>query len=112
MLAIPKNRGSCTGSSVLLELILNGHGPAALILEQPDEILVLGAIVAELVFEHHLPVVSVGGEAFQSLRDAGWASLGADAQLTLTNDCQKPETLLSDAADAPSFSPPAHGSIS
>lgn len=110
MLAIPNGRGSCTGSSVLLEVILNGHGPAALILEQPDEILVLGAVVAELVFGRQLPVVSVGTEIFQSLHGARWVSLGTDGQLTLGH-CQKPETLLSSAADAPAFPPSAHDSI-
>ena len=33
VLAIPKGRGSCTGSSVLMEVILNGNGPSALVLE-------------------------------------------------------------------------------
>jgi Uncharacterized conserved protein len=28
ILAIPSGRGSCTGSSVLMELISNGHAPA------------------------------------------------------------------------------------
>ena len=45
VLAIPSGRGSCTGSSVLLELILNGPAPAALVLAEPDEILTLGALV-------------------------------------------------------------------
>src|SRR5204863_5752898 len=33
VLAIPSGRGSCSGSGVLLELILNGHAPAALVFE-------------------------------------------------------------------------------
>src|SRR3954462_5309834 len=31
VLAIAGGRGSCSGSAVLLELILNGHAPAALV---------------------------------------------------------------------------------
>jgi predicted aconitase/predicted aconitase with swiveling domain len=85
VLAIPSGRGSCTGSSVLMEIILNGHGPAALVLEQPDEILGLGAIVAELVFGHPLPVVSVGSDAFQRLLDARWINLQANGQLTASS---------------------------
>lgn len=42
LLAIPGGRGSCTGSSVLLELILGGRAPAAILLREPDEILALG----------------------------------------------------------------------
>ena len=86
VLAIPSGRGSCTGSSVLMEIILNGHGPAALVLEQPDEILVLGAIVAELVFGRQLPVVSLGSEGFGKLRGANWVSLQANGQLTASTD--------------------------
>jgi cis-L-3-hydroxyproline dehydratase len=69
VLAIPSGRGSCTGSSVLLELILNGHAPAALVVAQPEEILSLGVLVAQALFERGLPVVCVGPEAFECLRD-------------------------------------------
>ena len=68
VLALPSGRGSCTGSSVLLELILNGHGPAALVVARPEEILSLGVLVARSLFERGLPVVCVGEEAFASLR--------------------------------------------
>jgi predicted aconitase/predicted aconitase with swiveling domain len=70
VLALPSGRGSCTGSSVLLELILNGHAPAALILAEPDEILTLGALVAEVMFGQSLPVLSVGQHGFAALRGA------------------------------------------
>lgn len=101
VLAIPSGRGSCTGSSVLMEIILNGHGPAALVLEQHDEILALGAIVAELVFGHQLPVVSVGAEGFAQLRGAQWVSLQADGQLTATCDPGPPAALPVAAPESP-----------
>ncbi|KUM38704.1 cis-3-hydroxy-L-proline dehydratase [Pseudomonas sp. EpS/L25] len=69
ILAIPSGRGSCTGSAVLLELLLAGRGPAALVLAEPDEILSLGAIVAEELFGLSLPVVSLGAEAFATLAE-------------------------------------------
>ena len=50
VLAIPSGRGSCTGSSVMMELISNGHAPAALVLAEADEILTLGVLVAEYLF--------------------------------------------------------------
>lgn len=70
VVAIPSGRGSCTGSSVLLELILNGHAPAALVFADTEEILTLGVLVAQLLFGRSLPVVSVGQQAFEALRDA------------------------------------------
>ena len=48
--------GSCTGSQVILELLLNGTSPAAIVC-QADEIIALGAIVAEELFDRRLPVV-------------------------------------------------------
>ncbi|MET1080177.1 MAG: aconitase X [Pseudomonas sp.] len=68
VLAIPSGRGSCTGSSVLMELISNGHAPAALVLAEPDEILTLGVLVAQIIFQRSLPVLYIGREAFAALR--------------------------------------------
>ncbi|WP_175650361.1 cis-3-hydroxy-L-proline dehydratase [Pseudomonas sp. Marseille-P9899] len=73
VLAIPSGRGSCTGSSVLMELISNGHAPAALVLAEADEILTLGVFVAEALFERSLPVLCIGKEAFARLQGGAFA---------------------------------------
>jgi len=73
VLAIPSGRGSCTGSSVLMELISNGHAPAALVLAEPDEILTLGVLVAQTIFERSLPVLCIGQEAFAALHGGAFA---------------------------------------
>ena len=73
VLAIPSGRGSCTGSSVLMELISNGHAPAALVLAEPDEILTLGVLVAQTIFARSLPVLCIGREAFATLGDHAFA---------------------------------------
>jgi len=70
VLAIPSGRGSCTGSSVMLELILNGNAPSGLVLAEPDEILALGVLVADIVFGRSFPVVCVGHEGFAQLAGA------------------------------------------
>ncbi len=75
VLAIPSGRGSCTGSSVLLELILNGAAPAALLFEHAEEILTLGVIVAEEIFKKSIPVVVLGSAAFQSLKDVRFVKI-------------------------------------
>lgn len=73
VLAIPSGRGSCTGSSVLMELISNGHAPAALVLAEADEILTLGVLVAQTIFARSLPVLCIGREAFSALRGQAFA---------------------------------------
>jgi len=77
VLAIPSGRGSCTGSSVMMELISNGHAPAALVLAEPDEILTLGVLVAQTIFQRSLPVLCIGREAFAALRGGGFARVEA-----------------------------------
>ena len=82
LLAIPSGRGSCTGSSVMMELISNGHAPAALVLAEPDEILTLGVLVAQTIFQRSLPVLCIGREAFAALRGKAFARVdGASLSL-------------------------------
>lgn len=89
VLALPTSRGSCTGSGVILELILNGQGPAAIVLEHPEAIITLGVIVAEEVFGRSIPVIAVGKEQFAALKTArririsdAVADIGSDIALT------------------------------
>lgn len=54
---MPTSRGSCSGSSVLLELALKGKAPAALIFREDEEILTLGALIGLKMFERSIGVV-------------------------------------------------------
>lgn len=107
VLAIPSGRGSCTGSSVLMELISNGHAPAALVLAEADEILTLGVLVAQVIFERSLPVLCIGREAFAALRGKAFARV-EDSALSLfqqppTDTWQAPASPLPSAAGTPSI---------
>lgn len=87
VLAIPSGRGSCTGSSVMLEILLNGHAPAALLLAEPDEILTLGVLVAQALFGRSIPVLCVGREGFEQLSTGVWARIEGD---TVTLSAERP----------------------
>jgi predicted aconitase with swiveling domain len=69
ILCLPSGRGSCTGSQVMLELILNGVAPRAVILREADVILCVGVIVAEEFFDvEDVPVICVvGDESYEEL---------------------------------------------
>ncbi|KAF5578590.1 DUF521 domain-containing protein [Fusarium pseudoanthophilum] len=67
VLAIPGGRGSCTGSGVMLELLLNGKAPEAIIFERREDILTLGVMIAEEVFDQSIPVVVLDKEDFRNL---------------------------------------------
>ena len=84
VLAVPNGRGSCTGSQVILELLLNGIAPAAMLLRQPDAILALGVIVAEELFGESIPLVSLGPEGFAAVAAA--RHVAVEGALVFTGD--------------------------
>jgi len=57
ILVMPSGRGSSSSSSVLAEAIRRGTAPAGILLQRPDPILAVGAIVAEFLYEIHMPLV-------------------------------------------------------
>jgi uncharacterized protein len=57
VLVMPSGRGSSSSSSVLAESIRLGTAPLAILLADPDEILVLGALVAEYLYGRTCPIV-------------------------------------------------------
>jgi uncharacterized protein len=57
VLVMPSGRGSSSSSSVLAEAIRLGTAPLAILLSDPDDILVLGALVAEYLYARTCPIV-------------------------------------------------------
>ena len=64
---MPTSRGSCSGSGVLLSLSLAGLAPAALIFSQAEEILGLGALVAEKLFDKSVTILHLPQDAYDAL---------------------------------------------
>ena len=78
ILLMPTSRGSCSGSGVLLELSLNSLAPAALVFCEDEEILTLGALVSDRLFERPLPTVSLCREDYDCLARAPTASIAGN----------------------------------
>ena len=57
MLVMPAGRGSSSSSAVLAECIRRGTGPAAIVLADPDPILVVGSLVAQSLYGKGCPIV-------------------------------------------------------
>lgn len=72
---MPSSRGSCTGSGVLLELVLNGHAPAALIFREGEDVLTLGALIAGRLFARPLPVLRLSADDFARVAQAERATI-------------------------------------
>ena len=74
ILAMPAARGSSSSSSILAELLRLGVGPSAIVLGEPDEILVVGSIAAAELYGARCPVVLLDPSAYAMRR----ATLTAD----------------------------------
>lgn len=74
---MPTSRGSCSGSSILLDLALNGQAPAALVFREEDEILTLGAVVATQMFHSPIAVARLSPQDYARLAAQSSASLKA-----------------------------------
>lgn len=60
ILVLPWGRGSSSSSSILLEAVRRGTAPLALLLQESDPILVLGAAVALELYRRAPPVLVLG----------------------------------------------------
>ena len=68
ILALPSGRGSSSGSGAILELLANGAAPAALIFIEAEDIITLGVMVSEVMFENSIPVCQMNEAEFKQLR--------------------------------------------
>jgi uncharacterized protein len=57
ILVMPSGRGSSSSATVLTEAIRAGTAPAGIVLGEPDDIIVVGALVAAELYGVSMPVV-------------------------------------------------------
>ncbi|MFN3993217.1 MAG: aconitase X, partial [Tabrizicola flagellatus] len=84
VLAIPSGRGSCSGSLVIFELLMNGQAPAALVFRHKETILTLGVLIAGELFQRAIPVLQ--------LDEAGFAALSRARHVRIEDDAIWPTT--------------------
>lgn len=77
ILVMPAGRGSSSSSSVLAEAIRLGTAPAAIVLAEPDDIILLGALVARELYAITCPVVVADAETYAKLRTGDRVSITA-----------------------------------
>jgi predicted aconitase with swiveling domain len=78
VLVMPSGRGSSSSSSVLAEAIRLGTAPLAILLAEPDEILVLGALVAEYLYARTCPILVLPDGAADAITTGGQVELHGD----------------------------------
>ncbi|KAL2107476.1 hypothetical protein VUR80DRAFT_5159 [Thermomyces stellatus] len=101
ILAIPGGRGSCSGSGVMLELLLNDKGPKGLVFARREDILTLGVMVAEEFFNKSIPVVALDAQDFQKILGFSHVHIDGNSVSGVTPYDVR-ESLQADFATAPS----------
>jgi predicted aconitase with swiveling domain len=81
VLVLASGRGSSSSSSVLVECLLAGVGPAAIVLGEPDAILLVGAVVAVELGGPTCPDV-VAPEALNWITTADLVTVRPDGTIT------------------------------
>lgn len=75
---MPTSRGSCSGSGVILDLMLNERAPAALIFSEAEDIATLGALIGAEMFGKSLPILRVSATDMERLSQARHLRIAAD----------------------------------
>jgi uncharacterized protein len=75
ILVMPSGRGSSSSATVLAEAIRAGTAPAGIVLGEPDDIIVIGALVAAELYGNAIAVVVASQEEYGSIRTGDRMSL-------------------------------------
>jgi len=80
--ALPAEKGSSTGSAVLLELIRVGKAPAAIITRHLAPILALGSIIARELYDVELPILLLSESEYGALSDGETVQIDYDGTVS------------------------------
>jgi predicted aconitase with swiveling domain len=83
IVVLPSGRGSSSSSSVLAEAIRLGTAPLAILLAEPDEILVIGALVAEYLYGRTCPILVLPEDAGGAIATGDQVAVAADGSVTV-----------------------------
>jgi len=85
VLVLPWGRGSSSSSSVLAEAVRLGTAPWAIVMREPDDIILLGAIVAEEMYEVTCPIVVVEPELYESITTGDEIAISEDGSVSVAS---------------------------
>lgn len=86
VIALPSEKGSSTGSAVLLELVRIGKAPSAIITCELAPILALGAIIAGELYKATLPILLISEKEFAALSDGEMVHITSDGIVRSVDD--------------------------
>lgn len=78
VLCIPFDRGSCSGSGVLLEMIRQKTAPGAILCLGAEAVLALGPIIGEKMYQRSIAIRTVSKEVFDQIKTGDTISFTDD----------------------------------
>ena len=74
----PTGKGSSTTSAILLESVRCGTAPAAIVNLKTEPILVIGALIAEKLYNHVIPIVDTPErDPIKAIKSGEWVEVNA-----------------------------------
>lgn len=79
VLCIPYDRGSCSGSGMIFEMIRKGSNPAAILCIEAEAVLALGPVIGKKVYGRNLPIRTVSKEELSRIKTGDTISFEEDS---------------------------------
>ena len=79
VLCIPYDRGSCSGSGILIEMVKQNTAPAAILCLDAEPVLALGPLIGEKMYGR--------GMALRNINEADYCKIATGDLLTFKDDC-------------------------
>lgn len=79
VLCIPFDRGSCSGSGVLFEMIRQETAPAAILCIGAEAVLALGPVIGQKIYDRNVPIRTINQEDYEAIEDGTMITFTEDA---------------------------------
>lgn len=83
VLVMPSGRGSSTSSNVLGELLRLGRGPAAIIMLEVDQIVIMGVLLAQTLYGTVCPVLVADQPSFDAIAEGALVRVHANGEFEI-----------------------------
>ncbi|MEA4873433.1 MAG: DUF126 domain-containing protein [Synergistaceae bacterium] len=86
VLCIPYDRGSCSGSGVMLEMIRLKTAPAAIICIEAEPVLALGSVIGNEVYNRQIIICTVGSVDYVKIKNGDYIEIFEGGKIEVTRD--------------------------
>jgi predicted aconitase with swiveling domain len=86
ILVMPSGRGSSTSSNVIGELLRKGLGPAAIIMLEVDQIVIMGVLLAQTLYGTVCPVLVADQADFDAIAEGALVEVHSNGEFKIGSE--------------------------